>query len=538
MFCSSCIIAHKSHDFISVAEKGVQSRKQIFEYLSRLEMVMKPVKHQEDVAKNSLEEITKFSDRFSKENVSNSLYEFFKRAIKNNNPEWLEIVSMKSENSEIGVGTSSTDASKLSYETARENERCVESLRSLLQKSDGICVQSLLDMERTLDICIEKQNARLRHHIFLDWTLSMEEFLKTSIRDLLAGIKAPQLISIGYKEVILKSQKVDHVQNNFDLVEVHYNPGNVPGDIAPVVSELVNVTYGPDSVEFSILMDLQNEHSLIIASYKFHNCVVKKILKHGLYIAFFLSDRSVCIYCLEMKCITEELNLGHNLDPLAFQLRANGSFLFITWNIAHSRIELFNHPDDHAFLECESKPKLFENFVSISVLVHPNYDVVVCNWPLKTKIHISKLHHGLSQIDRVYLKDQSLELFDYRMGILLEGKVVFTLPNCSFSVIQVANLKPQVFAIDSIVFTEGKYYVIAEGSCYAGIAEKSIVGKFTSSLASLGKQADGQNHCDRLPFSSKMPLQLPQKVSDPGIDKMSRSTSKDTERWEQLIFIR
>ena len=525
VFCSSCIIAHKNHDFISVAEKGVQSRKQIFDYLSQLELVMKPVKHQEDVAKNSLEEITKFSDGFREENVSNSLCKFFTRAIENNDAEWCKIVSSQSE---IGVTASSTDASKVAHELAGDNERFVENLRSLFQKSDGVCVQSLLGMETTVKSSIEKQNARLRNHLFLEWSLNTEEIVKSSIRDLLARIKTPQLTSIVYKKVILNSQKVERVHSDIDWNKLSYDHSGLPGCIDSVASELLNVTYRPDSVEFSILIKLRNRQNLTIASYKFNNCPVKKILKHDFYIAFFLSERSVCIYCLETKCITEQLNLGRNLDPLAFQFGANESFFFITWNIESSRIEL-NYPEGHAFLECESKPKLFETFHSISVLVYPNYDVVVYNWPLKTKVHISKLHHGLSQIDRVHLNGQSLELLDFRMGISLEGKIDFTLPNFSFCVTQVVDLKPQVFAINSIVFTEGKCYVIAEGNFYAGIAEKSMVGKFTSNLASLGKQADDRNNCDRIPFSMKMPFQLPQKVSDVGIDKISQSTPKDTE---------
>ena len=115
------------------------------------------------------------------------------------------------------------------------------------------------------------------------------------------------------------------------------------------------------------------------------------------------------------------------------------------------------------------KPKLFRNLPTNWVIVEPNNDLIIYNLPSKVQVRVSKLHHGLSQVDNICKTDAwSFNLFDYRMGVSLEGKVdILSSKVANFSIIEVAKFELQMItSYDCIFFSEGKYYAVLGNDFY------------------------------------------------------------------------
>ena len=144
---------------------------------------MKPVKHKEDIAGKCLGNIEKLSNDFSAKNVVASRSELFQRVIENNASEWQQIVTKKGKNPSIEAGDCPGDnVLTVSLET----------LKSLLQTSDGVFVENFLESEAKVAKSLDDLNDLVKKHVYLEWTFCLEQVVRSAIRDSLGLIKTPQ----------------------------------------------------------------------------------------------------------------------------------------------------------------------------------------------------------------------------------------------------------------------------------------------------------------------------------------------------------
>ena len=299
VFCSSCIINHRRHDFVSVAEESLETRKKVFDYLSELEVLIKPLKHQEDVAKRSMEEVSKTLDSLSSENFANTLCTALEKLVRTNASELQGVLLQRTDLLGLQVPPSSKEILDSATRMNEANENSIKKLNCLLQVSDGNCVQCFSEVERMTQKVLEDQSLCQNSHVHLSWSPEIGHIIFHFLQDVLRSIITPKIESIDFKNMNLKSVDFKKAEKRFDWSKVPYRAPEKCLDVSLSVSELFDVSHKEDSVHFWRLIRIQNEQTYVIESYCFYNCRIQKVLNYQLFVAFFTSDKRIFIYCLQ-----------------------------------------------------------------------------------------------------------------------------------------------------------------------------------------------------------------------------------------------
>ena len=182
----------------------------------------------------------------------------------------------------------------------------------------------------------------------------------------------------------------------------------------------------------------------------------------------FLIANNVRIFCWKSKrFLPGVLKLKKHLEPLGFHCGTDENYLWTVWNKKSCKIEVRNCPEE-GFLNCSSKPKLFKRFSAIWAVVGENYNVILYDGVTKAKLTISKLNHGLSQVNNICLESEGLlMLADYRMGICLEGHVTLAdSSKVSFCVERLLKFEPEISTAECVMLSQREYYAVDSTAVY------------------------------------------------------------------------
>ena len=478
VFCSSCITAHRSHTFLAVSDKCIEARKRIFDYLTEFEVALKPIKHREDIARTAMEKITAFSEALEPENLPNTLSEVLEREVRQNSLEWQKLISR--EMNDIGSRNiaSSKELLDVSVRSTETNASSIEKLKRLLQLSDGVCMQNFPQVELLAKSSLDEQSSVAKKHVYLSWSHDLGDIFNRAIKDALKQINIPKLESVECRSASLSPLDLDPTVYNFDWNKIVNENTEQLTNVIFIVCDLFNVSFETDSICFSLLTQMSDQENALLERVSLFNCSLKKVLICLPFLAFFTSEFIVKIFSLKNKCFVGGISLRHELDPLAFYVQSNGSFSFIVWDSELSVIEVYD--DNGVHLPRESKPKLFKHVNDVWVVVESNDDVVLFNSRSKRETKVSKLHHGLSQVDNVCFQfPDKLKIMDYKLGLCLFGTVLASSFISTFSVKFVVKLESLSSPISLISMANSKYYVVTDDGIFvtsqeAGTASRTL----------------------------------------------------------------
>ena len=473
VFCSACIMNHSSHVFVNISEKSAETRKQVFHHLGDLETLLKPLKHQQDVTKRSFDEIKTFSDSFTSEKVTESLLTVCDRVIKDNASQWESLVSQPESLAKLEVSTKSSRDLETSRRLTENNENYTVRLRKLLQMSDGLSIEEFLALEKTVEKSVSDQNARVANHFYLGWSLDLEQVLRSSIKDVLKIIRTASIANVKFTDVDMKPVEVQKSNESLYWPPKNYVKPEAPPMVASDVCKLFNVVVNDKVVTFSVLSQMP-EKKYFIKRYQCHHddCSFVNILLWKHFVCFCDKQGRVDIFCLRSACfINCDMGLENCLQPLAFSRSSKGNWVFTVWNNGLSRIELVNNDSGHKIcsMRCKEKPKIWETHGNVWVTVDSNDNLVYYNVVSDTRVTISNLHHGLSQIDGVSLeREVAVKLFDYKLGVSVEAQFNLDSSPVSFSVIKASRFKPVMAACEVMDSQNGCYYIVCNDVLYVG----------------------------------------------------------------------
>ena len=313
--CSNLIPVTEFLPFLSLM--NVETRKQIFDNLRKLESLSKPIKHQEHVAIRRMEEL-KFAEDFNPENVTDTLCAVFECVIRRHESEWKSLLGDTGFSAKSGVPAASEEILRNSKEMTWQNDGGTNTLRGLLQMSDGMSVQSFLALENFIEVSLLEQNAQINKHLYLHWNVDLEQVIRSLLNDVVGLISNAKIATGDYRFINFEGAEMKSLQYAIEWNEITPKSADVSMNDLYNFSEIYNITYEENSTSFSMICKLKNQKIYRNATYCFSNCSIRTILHYKFFIAFFTLDRRIRIYCLRTKYFIHDVNIGE-LEPLEFR---------------------------------------------------------------------------------------------------------------------------------------------------------------------------------------------------------------------------
>ena len=218
VLCHNCMTEHSGHSFQSVDTKSLEVRKNIFEYLNKIEEKSKPLKQLQTVSEESSKEVGNFRSSLSEEKLIETLKSLYNGVIESNLTSWVEIVDEKFKERESQMSDeesapeiSSVETSTGSFqkfvgsesfrkrikEVTDEVDNDTKRLKKMLLLSDGNCITQFNEAKIGVESSIEKCGKEIGKHACLEWSAEAEDIIRNSISDALSSFKLCLIQNIG-----------------------------------------------------------------------------------------------------------------------------------------------------------------------------------------------------------------------------------------------------------------------------------------------------------------------------------------------------
>ena len=216
--CNKCILNHRGHDYITAAEKRVETRKEIFELISKFEILNKDIKFHQLMQKDCSKEkedtsvicnptktvdilaeiIGNYLRRLALSDAHLSKIDELAKIFGDNNLQ----AAMKAEKHDSLVD---------------ESDSMVASLRENLQKSDGALVGSFVSAVEDMNRSLDDQNASLKEFVsfkpFHIGGQNLESFANQFLNEFLNMMRWPDVVYQTFEIVqALKSPHYHQVE--------------------------------------------------------------------------------------------------------------------------------------------------------------------------------------------------------------------------------------------------------------------------------------------------------------------------------------
>ena len=402
IFCLKCLGPHCKHDYRPVSEKAKEVRKTVFEYLNQFDELAKPMaRRRNNVQKFEESHEANFANLGS-DGLIGELCKKFETMLRANATKWTE-----------DIETKLLEKEKLDpvFDKLKQADSQIENLRGLLVMSDNTIVSSFFEEKVNFDCALENQKSEVNKHGMVKWCRSLDCLLEACLERTLEKWE----ISVFERQPIesIHCIREDNLNALGSLV-VDYRDV-----LCPVISEQ-DVYF----MEFRADFPKITKHSFPI-------CGVKSIFIHYNLLAFLFPGNMFDVFNIRIKNSVGNGSLKSSLEVVAFGGAAlNDTFFFYVWNPETCSIQNLRGESDVVWeIHCKSKPLLLKKWNDFVAFVESDEKLSVTGISNNLSVEILSMHHGLSQIDLLYLdtpqsrasnsRQCRVILYDYRMKIVL-----------------------------------------------------------------------------------------------------------------------
>ena len=441
VLCHSCIMDHSGHTYQSLSQKSSKVRKNIFEYLNKIEEKSKPLKHLETLSEDSSKKVGDFRSSLRDENLVETLKSMYNGVIESNLASWIEIVdeikmrevSEKTDGdatekytSDVSIDSSSHGShSYLSNASADEKfqtlihseafrdhikevtdgvNKSTESLKKMLSMSDGNCITHFNANETVIKASVEDCEEELGKHACLEWSAEAEDYIRNSISDALRSLKLCLIQSISveivklYDKTSIRAVVTKHDSLNLSDSSASSESGNDYRYLSPVLSS----SFEEENFCLRVLKDAKRRLSTtFLESLYFPSSEVSfvlKIIENGAVVALCTTSYLVLFFCLISLTVIEQRQLDDSSIPVGFCQLLNKGFALDLWN---SEEKILFVEKEQIRTDFKLRPKRILRIWNRVHIVDSDNNIVIYDTIAKAKLHISHFHHGLSSIDNI-----------------------------------------------------------------------------------------------------------------------------------------
>ena len=448
VFCQNCFVQHSGHKFQSLIQKSVEIRKSIFDYLTKIELLSKPMKHLESVSVDSFAQVADLNLSLGEDSVTQTLEEIYQKVIQSYKPLWKQIAAANhqvilSESSiedrastsvldELHPSENSNDEESPRFEAVqsfRERIKIVvdtfdgkmNELKMMLQLSDGNCISSFTQAEVKLQAHVKKFDDELSLHSCLEWKIGLENFLRNSLTVALKSKQARRVKITRLEKIVpFKEWTIRSEQTNVDWDQVispdsSINAVDSPKDFS-YLSPIFDSTYEPGNCSFKVLKKFKGKgvSATIIECFCVSIPDVKGILKSNDVIAF-LTESKIEFFCLLSHRHLGQREMHPSSIPISFIKLADDSFVL---DLFSPDCKILSLGVKRTPIVCKTKPTFIERSSLLIFVVDLISNIIVYDKTTDLELHIDHMNHGLSSVDNIYFHSgNKLILIDYRMKL-------------------------------------------------------------------------------------------------------------------------
>ena len=230
-----------------------------------------------------MDELNKFAEDFNPENVTDTLCAVFERVIRRHESEWKSLLGDTGFSEKLGVSAASEEILRKSKEMTEQNDGGTNTLRGLLQMSDGMSVQSFLALENFIEVSVLEQNAQINKHLYLHWNVDLEQVIRSLLNDVVGLISSAKIATGDYRFINFEVAEMKSLQYAFEWNEITPKSADVSMNYLYNFSQIYNITYEENSTSFSMICKLRNQKIYRNATYCFSNfCITSSSLHFSL----------------------------------------------------------------------------------------------------------------------------------------------------------------------------------------------------------------------------------------------------------------
>ena len=247
--CARCTVAYSSHALQHVSQRYSDVRKTIFERLSHLDGISKPLKHNEFIVKRASDKIGYLHSSLGPEKETQTLVEVYQRVITENTQEWRRCSSDKFPGNIL-----EPEKMLLRYiqSLTLQANQCSEELRSLLQMSNTTCIDEIVNPEKLFLELLLKQRKELECHPCMDWKINLETAVYQAVRSVLNSFSIPSIKNISITKLQLNFAELEVVNKNVENENVILSTTSKSGFFYIGKRELFGVTFHKEKTDRQI----------------------------------------------------------------------------------------------------------------------------------------------------------------------------------------------------------------------------------------------------------------------------------------------
>ena len=389
IICFKCLGSHCEHKFISAADKALDLRKIVFEYLNKFDNLSKTLAERKAAVDKAYTFRADSYPSLADENFLDGLCSNFERIVRSNSAEW---------NSLLSESVSEDIIQKI----CERADSKISNLRWMLSLSDGVFISEFLRSKSSLDSSIAEQKSILDAHSVVKWCRDLNSILEDCIRVTLETWKLPVYERKQFLNIDLEPCEKLSLRHKVEWRTIIYDIIVLESRTSFVVLES-NKPPERHQIEISDVCSVYRDSDLI---------------------ALLNVDNLVRIYNLNENRFVSVTQLSEDLELLGFSF-SEPHYFFYCWSRKNACIQpVTGEHGDWTFF-CESKPKLFKLKKSIIMSVGENNIVTFYNFLNKIRVEVLPQHHGLTQIDNVVFTStlSTMLFFDYGMKTILVCKI-------------------------------------------------------------------------------------------------------------------
>ena len=207
VLCNKCLLNHRGHDYVTAAEKRLETRKEIFEFISKFETLNKDIKFHQMIQKDSSKELDEASVIANPAKTVDILVEIIGNYLR-------KLVLSDAHLSKIDelAKTFNDNIIQAAEKAAKhdslvnESESMVASLRENLQKSDGVLVGTFLSAVEDMNRSLNDQSTSLKEFVsFTPFHIGgekLESFASQFLNEFLNMTKWPEVAYQPFEMII------------------------------------------------------------------------------------------------------------------------------------------------------------------------------------------------------------------------------------------------------------------------------------------------------------------------------------------------
>ena len=403
IFCLRDLEDHCQHKYKSVAERALEVKKTVFEYLNKFDEISKPLAVRKNLAQSNLKKNKDLYPNLGNDSFIHNLCSRFDRILRRDSPKWIKLAEENFRKAEM-------DDPCFNLSERVDNE--VTNLRKLLTVSDGVCVSRFLATKNNFDSSLAEQKSELETHAVAEWCDDFDRQIERLIIYLLESWKISGLARFKWQtlECIPEGPSFACSEN-----ELNYGVFNLS-----IQGNRFTFLYFQSDQPQSASLRLSSA-SLVakVRRSMYFSDGIKSVSKCRNFVAFQEQHSVVEFYDLCDNSDSDCRDIQDIRDLLKFEDTDGENFTLICWNSTKRAIECLIEDNVNWEVPVRSKPKLYSSNGTIIAFVDDDNNLTLYNLVSNLKVDVPSQNHCFARIDNLVIEESLCALFDYHSKTVL-----------------------------------------------------------------------------------------------------------------------